>query len=656
MSPASEAEDAARAYSEWQQAVAGVLAKSRRVDAAELGPEPQKLLETTTYDGVTISPLYTGRDELPESPLPGQFPFVRGTDASRDVNAGWLVSAQFGQDTQNAAEVNRAILDGLENGVSAVRLSLGGQNLPVAALDLALTGVLLDLAPLTLDAGAVTAAAAQQLFALLDQRATAGDGVTDRAQVRAGLGASPLTDAFAGAAGVELSDAVSLAETAAGRDESIRAITVDGTAFHNAGASDAEELGAAVAAGVEYLRALTDAGLTISAALGQLEFRLAATDDQFQTIAKFRAGRQVWARVAQVCGASEFGGAVQHAVTSAAMMAQRDPWVNMLRTTLAAFGAGVGGADSVTVLPFDVALPAGAAGVSKSFSARIARNTQLLLLEESHLGRVLDPGAGSWYVEDLTEEIAAKAWEFFQQIETVGGYSAAIGSGVIADRIAATKAARDSDIAHRKTAVTGVNEFPNLAEAPLPAGAAEAGATVARYAAAFESLRDRSDAVPRGERRTASGVPGAAGARRRAQRTVPRSQRTSSPPVVSRPINPGPLDAGDGSIATGGEGVRSPHRGAVRHRQALRASRARRPWPHCGRPASSRCCWPVPRRSSPTSRARSVPTDSLPLASMQSRRCPTCSAQSAATTSDWEHRSDNERGAARHRQFRRRRR
>ncbi|MGF7120784.1 MULTISPECIES: methylmalonyl-CoA mutase small subunit [unclassified Rhodococcus (in: high G+C Gram-positive bacteria)] len=548
MSPASEAEDAARAYSEWQQAVAGVLAKSRRVDAAELGPEPQKLLETTTYDGVTISPLYTGRDELPESPLPGQFPFVRGTDASRDVNAGWLVSAQFGQDTQNAAEVNRAILDGLENGVSAVRLSLGGQNLPVAALDLALTGVLLDLAPLTLDAGADTAAAAQQLFALLDQRATAGDGVTDRAQVRAGLGASPLTDAFAGAAGVELSDAVSLAETAAGRDESIRAITVDGTAFHNAGASDAEELGAAVAAGVEYLRALTNAGLTISAALGQLEFRLAATDDQFQTIAKFRAGRQVWARVAQVCGASEFGGAVQHAVTSAAMMAQRDPWVNMLRTTLAAFGAGVGGADSVTVLPFDVALPAGAAGVSKSFSARIARNTQLLLLEESHLGRVLDPGAGSWYVEDLTEEIAAKAWEFFQQIETVGGYSAAIGSGVIGDRIAATKAARDSDIAHRKTAVTGVNEFPNLAEAPLPAGAAEAGATVARYAAAFESLRDRSDAflAANGARPQVFLAPLGPVSEHNGRSTFA-SNLLASGGIEA--INPGPLDAGDGSIA-----------------------------------------------------------------------------------------------------------
>ncbi|QBJ98908.1 methylmalonyl-CoA mutase small subunit [Rhodococcus sp. ABRD24] len=540
--------DAAHAYSEWQQAVAGVLAKSRRVDASELGPEPQKLLETTTYDGVTISPLYTGRDERPEPPLPGVFPFVRGADANRDVNSGWLVNAQFGQGAVDASAVNRTILDSLENGVSALQLSVGGENLPTASLAVALEGVLLDLAPLTLDAGADAETASEQILALLDTRAAAGDGVADRAQVRVGLGVAPLTSAFSGAADVELAQAVALAETAAGREESIRAITVDGTAFHNAGASDAEELGAAVAAGVEYLRALTNAGLSISVALGQLEFRLAATDDQFQTIAKFRAGRQVWARVAQVCGASEFGGAVQHAVTSAAMMAQRDPWVNMLRTTLAAFGAGVGGADSVTVLPFDVALPAGAAGVSKSFSARIARNTQLLLLEESHLGRVLDPGAGSWYVEDLTEEIAAKAWEFFQQIEAVGGYSAALGSGVIGDRIAATKAARDSDIAHRRTTVTGVNEFPNLAEAPLPTEAIESGATVARYAAAFEALRDRSDAflAANGARPQVFLAPLGPVAEHNGRSTFAANLLASG---GIEALNPGPLDAGNGSIA-----------------------------------------------------------------------------------------------------------
>lgn len=548
MSLASETEDAARAYADWQRAVAGVLAKSRKVDAAELGPEPQKLLETTTYDGVTIAPLYTARDERPEAPLPGTFPFVRGASAERDVNAGWLVSAQFGTGASDAADVNEAILDGLENGVSALWLSVGDGNLPIAALDRALDKVLLDLAPLTLDAGADTDSAAQQLFALLDARAQAGDGTTDRAAVRIGLGASPLTSAFSGRNDVDLAAAVSLARAAADRPETIRAITVDGTAFHNAGAGDAEELGAAIAAGVEYLRELTRAGLSISLALGQLAFRFAATDDQFQTIAKFRAARQVWARIAQVCGASEFGGAPQHAVTSAAMMAQRDPWVNMLRTTLAVFAAGVGGADAITVLPFDAALPDGALGVSESFAARIARNTQLLLIEESNLGRVLDPGAGSWYVEELTAQIASKAWEFFQQIEAAGGYRAALAADLITTRIAATKAQRDSDIAHRKTTVTGVNEFPNLAEDPLPAEAAAAGEGVARYAAAFEALRNRSDAflADKGARPQVFLAPLGPVAEHNVRSTFATNLLATG---GIEAINPGPLDAADGSLA-----------------------------------------------------------------------------------------------------------
>jgi methylmalonyl-CoA mutase len=194
--------------------------------------------------------------------------------------------------------------------------------------------------------------------------------------------------------------------------------------------------------------------------------------------------------VAEVVGAPDAGDAKVHAVSSLAMMAQRDPWVNMLRCTLAAFGAGVGGADTVLVHPFDVAIPGGAPGVAASFSRRIARNTQLVLLEESHLGRVQDPGAGSWFVEDLTAELAEQAWAHFQAIEGREGFSAA--GGFITDQIARVAAARGSDIAHRRTAVTGVNEFPNLAEQPLLQTDSLPG--VVRYAAGFEELRNRSDA------------------------------------------------------------------------------------------------------------------------------------------------------------------
>ncbi|WP_067820781.1 methylmalonyl-CoA mutase family protein [Nocardia inohanensis] len=473
-------------YAAWRKGVAGVLAKARKVDVSELPDEPEKLLAVKTYDGLTVNPLYTRRDELPEQPLPGQFPFVRGGDATRDVHRGWYVSQRFGG--TDAKSVNEEILSALENGVSAVWLSVGANAVPVADLPVAIQGMLFDLAPLTLHAGAEVNEAAAQLFSVLD-----GYQAEDRKAIRVSLGATPLTSLFAGSSAIDLDGAVTLAQQAVARLETVRAITVCGIAFHNQGASDAQELGAAIAAGLEYLRALTDAGADIADALGQLEFRFAATDDQFETIAKFRAARRLWARVAQVCGAPDFGNAPQQAVTSPAMMTQRDPWVNMLRTTLAAFGAGVGGADYVTVLPFDDALPAGELGVSQAFSQRMARNTQLLLLEESHLGHVQDPAAGSWYVDSLTDELAAKAWEFMQEIEQAGGYLAALQAGLLAERIAATKAERDSDVAHRKTAVTGVNEFPNLAEQPL-SEAARVPAATARYGAAFEELRNRSDA------------------------------------------------------------------------------------------------------------------------------------------------------------------
>ncbi len=245
-----------------------------------------------------------------------------------------------------------------------------------------------------------------------------------------------------------------------------------------------------------YLRILSDAGISTGQALRQISFRLAADDDQFMTLAKMRAMRQLWARVAEVAGDPDAGAATVHAETSLPMMTQRDPWVNMLRCTLAAFGAGVGGADTVLVHPFDVAIPGGLPGTSAGFARRIARNTQLLLLEESHVGRVLDPAGGSWFVEDLTEQLAQRAWRHFQAIEAHGGFVNA--QDFLADQLGELAARRAEDIAHRRIAITGVNEFPNLAEPPVPPSdpaVTPAGAgTLVRYAAQFEALRDRSDA------------------------------------------------------------------------------------------------------------------------------------------------------------------
>lgn len=266
---------------------------------------------------------------------------------------------------------------------------------------------------------------------------------------------------------------------------------MDALPYHEAGGSAAQELGASLATGVAYLRELTEAGLSVEQAVGQLEFRYAATADQFLTIAKLRAARRLWARVTEVCGAP--GGQTQHAVTSPVMMSRRDPWVNMLRTTVATLAAGVGGAESVTVLPFDHAL-----GLPDAFARRIARNTSTILVEESHLSRVIDPAGGSWYVERLTDELAHAGWEFFQHIEQQGGQAAVLSSGSLRDDLAATWATRSAKLAKRREPITGVSEFPNLTErlperAPAPVEPS-GGLPRVRRDEAYEELRARSDA------------------------------------------------------------------------------------------------------------------------------------------------------------------
>lgn len=503
MSPVQE-EALEQARARWRSAVGDVLAKSGRRDPAGLGPEPERLLDSPTYEGFPIRALYTALDAPPEAPLPGDWPFTRGADPHHDVLAGWKVAEQFPAPgfSGSAADGNGIVLDALVKGVSALIVKVGPGGVPAPDLNRWLEGVYLQLAPLILDAGAHFGAAAEAMRPLIDRTGTepsapilsgslrgAASVAGPTAMLSIDLGADPLTAEISGRPAPEIAEVVAVA-TGLARTPGVRTITVDGPALHDRGANTGWELAGAMAAATDYLRLLTDAGADVAEALDAISFRLVADDDQFMTIAKFRAARKLWGRIGEALGRPDRGGARLHAVTSWAMMTQRDPWVNMLRTTVAAFGAGAGGADTVAVLPFDAAIPGGFPTVTADFARRIARNTQLLLLEESHLGRVLDPAGGSWYVEDLTETLAAEAWSHFQDIESRGGFRQACG--YIAEQIDAVGARRADDIAHRRTAVTGVNEFPNLDERPLDPTAASSGP--ARYASAFEALRDRSDA------------------------------------------------------------------------------------------------------------------------------------------------------------------
>ena len=471
---------------QWRAAVAGVLAKSSRKDPADLGAEPERLLDSPTYEGFPIRPLYTVLDEHPEPSLPGRWPYVRGGDALRDVKSGWKVAESFPLAGQEAvSDGNDAVLSALADGVSALVLRVGDPGVAVAELDRLLEGVFLELVPVILESGADYAAAADAVLALVSNFDD-----DKRRSLSVDLGGDPLTSALGDRSAPTVDEVVTTAAKLTGFAGGVRAVTVDGAALHDLGASASWELAGAVAAGVAYLRLLCDGGIAAPDALAQISFRYGADDDQFMTIAKMRAARQLWARVAEVVGHPEAGAATIHAVTSRAMMAQRDPWVNMLRTTLGAFGAGVGGADTVQVYEFDSSIPGGLPGVARTFARRMARNTQLLLLEESHLGRVLDPAGGSWFVEDLTRRLTEEAWRHFQDVEARGGFVEARDH--VAAQIAAVRATRSDDVAHRRTALTGVNEYPNLTEAPL--AASDSTSSVARYAAGFEALRDRSDA------------------------------------------------------------------------------------------------------------------------------------------------------------------
>jgi len=469
------------------------------VDKVLKGAPFDRRLVTTTYEGLQVQPLYT-RADAPGSDAagsPGDDPFLRGGRAEGNVVDGWDVR-QYHAGTDLAA-LNAAILTDLERGVRSIVLGPSGID-TVDQLDRALDGVYLDIAPICLDWGPDSGRGADLLAALWERR-----GLPDSAAVGE-LGLDPLgclarNGWSAAPVAAELQSLGERAAANAARRPGVRAARVDATVYADGGGSDALEVAAALATGVAYVRAMVDAGLDADAAFGQIAFRLTADADQFATMAKLRAARRCWARIAEASGAA--GAAMSlHAVTARAMYSRRDAWVNLLRATLACFAAAAAGADAITVLPFGAA-----AGQWDELGVRLARNTQIILAEESGVHRVVDPAGGSYYVEQRSDELAADAWRRFQAIEAAGGMAAALTSGSLAAEAAETWTARRANLARRKDALTGVSEFPNLDEDELivagdldPAVEAPADAAVRierialrRLAAPFEELRDRAD-------------------------------------------------------------------------------------------------------------------------------------------------------------------
>src|SRR4029450_10047086 len=365
-------------------------------------------LVTKTYDALAIEPLYAPRAAA--QPI-----------ASRAAAAPWSIMQRL--DHPDAAAANAEALHDLENGVTGLSVIFAGvvgayrYGLPATeqAIARALDGIHLDAGiALDLDSGPQAQDVGRLLAALVRRRGVAPAATNVR------FGFDPFGVAAIGSGNpkprsdrvASFNAAISVLAAQGFRGPFSAA---DGRVIHNAGGSEAQELAYVLAVGVEYLRALEAGRITLDAARSMIYFRLAADADQFLTIAKFRALRLLWARVEAACELTPVPPLVA-GETAWRMMTRGDPYVNMLRATIAVVAAGFGGANAITALPFTLAL-----GLPDRFARRIARNTQLILLEASHLANATDPAAGAGSIEDLTEQFCRAAWSRFQEIEQAGG-------------------------------------------------------------------------------------------------------------------------------------------------------------------------------------------------------------------------------------------
>lgn len=466
-------------YDEWR----------KLVDADLQGAPFERKLVTHTYEGLSLKPLYTAQDfdnSQDGSGFSGTVPYIRGSIPTGTSACRWDIRQEHADPEPNT--LNLAILDDLTHGVTSVLLRLdlaarhsldaddpaaaalagldGAMIYTAADLATAFDGVFLDMIGVALEPGSAFIPAAAQLAALWQSRGVPFD------RARGAFNADPLAVlARDGHLPYPIDEglrrAADLAAWTRRRFRNVTSLRVGTAPYHHAGCTATQDLAFSMATALEYLRAGARAGLSVDETAGQMVFSFGLGTQFFLAAAKLRAARRLWTRVVEAAGGSPDAARMRlHARPSRRVFTTRDPWVNILRNATAVFAAAVGGAESIGSVPFDAPL-----GPPSALGRRIARNTHLILQEESHLHRVNDPAGGSWYVESLTESLAQAAWPILQAIEREGGMARALASGWVAHQIDAARAPRAKNLATRKDAITGVSEFPDLAEdlPPRPA-------------------------------------------------------------------------------------------------------------------------------------------------------------------------------------------
>ncbi len=419
------------------------------------GADFQKRLVWRTAEGFNVQPFYRREDvEKLQTPyaMPGEYPFLRGN--KKDDNT-WYIRQEIKAD--DAKEANAKALDILNKGIDSLSFKIPGKMVNVEFIEQLLNGIYCDVVELNFNTcKRHSLELAQILTAYFEKKGY------DKEKLVGSIDWDPLEKIVMQGKAVEpiLQFAAPLIDAL--KDyPNFRCITVNAASLNNAGAYIVQELGYALAWGNEYLNLLTDAGVDASLAAKKIKFNMGISENYFMEIAKFRASRLLWANIVRQYDVNDDDACKQcvNAVTSSYNMTVFDAHVNMLRSQTETMSAALGGVHSIVVTPFDAAYEK-----PNDFSERIARNQQLLLKEECHFNTVADPGAGSYYIEELTTRIAEQAWKLFLSIEDEGGFLKAIQQGTVQDDINATNEKRHTLAAQRREFILGTNQFPNFTE------------------------------------------------------------------------------------------------------------------------------------------------------------------------------------------------
>ncbi|MCD7709750.1 MAG: methylmalonyl-CoA mutase small subunit [Porphyromonadaceae bacterium] len=418
------------------------------------GADFEKKLVWRTNEGFNVQPMYrtediAGMDSV--NSLPGEYPYVRGTKCNNE----WLIRQDI--EVENPQEANRKALELLGKGVTSLGFKIGKDLISRENISLLLKGINAEKVELNfLSCGKASAEIAKVLVSYLK-----AEGV-DLNAVKGSINFDPFKRILNH--GCNVPQYVEMAEQVVKEVTELphyRVLMVDAAMLNNAGSYISQELGFALAWGNEWLTALTDKGLSVDEVASRIKFNFGISSNYFMEIAKFRAARMLWAQIVSAYKpAKECATKIKmHAQTSQFNMTIYDAYVNLLRSQTETMSATLAGVDSITVTPFDIAYKH-----PDDFSERIARNQQLLLKEESHFNKIVDPAGGSYYIETLTASIAEEAWKLFLEVEVAGGFYAALQTGFVQNAVNASADARRTAIARRKEVLLGTNQYPKLQE------------------------------------------------------------------------------------------------------------------------------------------------------------------------------------------------